>query len=154
MDRPLFARSLACAFAAGIATAQAWHVNYSLETSLGYSDNINQSDIDPTGQRSRGNCRPASSPCMFPIRILVIRTSDHVSPLCCHSNCHVVVIGRPPVASCSLMRNIVIVITVSVCSEVVLRMRIRRHIVTSRIVVHEQHTRAGRHGQFLRVHTA
>ena len=50
MDRPLFARSLACAFAAGIATAQAWHVNYSLETSLGYSDNINQSDIDPTGQ--------------------------------------------------------------------------------------------------------
>ena len=38
-------------------------------------------------------------------------------------------------------------------TQVVLGMRIRRHIVTSRIVVHEQHARAERHGQVLWVHT-
>jgi len=48
--RPLLARTLACTFAAGTACAHAWHINYSLETALGYSDNINESDIDPTGQ--------------------------------------------------------------------------------------------------------
>ena len=36
-------------------------------------------------------------------------------------------------------------------TQVVLRMRIRRHIVTSRIVVHEQHARALRDVQLRRV---
>ena len=39
-------------------------------------------------------------------------------------------------------------------TQIVLRMRIRFHIVTSRIVVHEQHARAERHGQFLRAHAS
>lgn len=50
MDRPLFARTLACTLAAGSVAAHAYELNYSLETALGYSDNINQSEIDPAGQ--------------------------------------------------------------------------------------------------------
>src|SRR5262249_43242614 len=50
MDGPLFARTLACTFVFGTMTTQAWQLNYSLEASLGHSDNINESDIDPTGQ--------------------------------------------------------------------------------------------------------
>ena len=50
MERPLFARTLACSLAVGSVAAQAYQLNYSLETALGYSDNINESEIDPTGQ--------------------------------------------------------------------------------------------------------
>ena len=50
MERPLFARTLVCTLAIGSASAPAHQLNYSLETALGYSDNINESDVDPTGQ--------------------------------------------------------------------------------------------------------
>ena len=50
MDRPLFARTLAWTLVAGATSAPANPPEYSLEAALGYSDNINESGIDPTGQ--------------------------------------------------------------------------------------------------------
>jgi hypothetical protein len=50
MERPLFVRTLACTFAAASIAAPAYQLDYSLEASLGHSDNINQSEIDPTAQ--------------------------------------------------------------------------------------------------------
>jgi len=50
MDRPLFARMLASSLVVGSVAAQAYQLDYSLETALGYSDNINESELDPTGQ--------------------------------------------------------------------------------------------------------
>ena len=43
---------------------------------------------------------------------------------------------------------------IHLATEIVLGMRIRRHIVTSRIVVHEQHPAPRRHDQFLGTHAA
>ena len=43
---------------------------------------------------------------------------------------------------------------IHLATEIVLGMRIRRHIVTSRIVVYEQHPAPGRHDQFLGTHAA
>ena len=50
MDRPLIARTLVCTLAAVAAAAPANPPEYSLEAALGYSDNVNESGIDPTGQ--------------------------------------------------------------------------------------------------------
>ena len=50
MERPLFACTLVCTLAFGSVALHAYQLDYSLEASLGHSDNINQSEIDPTGQ--------------------------------------------------------------------------------------------------------